>query len=131
MKPIYAAPTIEAAEQALLRFEEKWGARYPASVDSWKRNWERLTTFFKYPVECRKIIYTTNAIGSLNAQLRKNTSNRKVFPTENSVLTLLYLNVKNFTRRWTKRLGWNIVMNQFSLMFADRIARACEEQHRR
>lgn len=127
MKPIYAAPTVEAAELAFLEFDEKWGKRYPASIDSWKRNWERLTAFFKYPVEIRKMIYTTNAIESLNAQLRKNISNRKIFPTENSVLTLLYLNVRNFTLRWTKRQGWDMLMNQLSLMFAQRIANAFDE----
>jgi transposase-like protein len=129
MKPIYAAPTIEAAELALSEFDKKWGKRYPASIDSWKRNWERLTAFFKYSVEIRKIIYTTNAIESLNAQLRKNISNRKIFPTENSVLTLLYLNVKNFTLRWTKRQGWDTMMNQLSIMFSDRIATAFQEEN--
>ena len=128
MKPIYNAPTVEAAELALLEFEEKWGKSYPASIDSWKRNWERLTAFFKYSVEIRKMVYTTNGIESLNAQLRKNISNRKIFPTENSVLALLYLNVKNFTLRWTKRQGWDRMMNQLSLMFAERIASAFDEQ---
>lgn len=128
MKPIYGAPTVEAAELALLEFEQKWGARYPASIDAWRRHWSRLTAFFKYPVECRKMIYTTNGIESLNAQLRKNISNRKIFPTENSVLVLLFLNVRNFTRKWTKRQGWDRTMNQLSLMFAERIARAFDEQ---
>ena len=72
MKPIYNAPTVQAAELALLEFEEKWGSRYPALIDSWKRNWDRLTAFYKYPVEIRKMVYTTNGIESLNAQLRKN-----------------------------------------------------------
>jgi len=128
MKPIYNAPTVEAAELALKEFEKKWGERYPASIDSWKRNWERLTAFYKYPVEIRKIVYTTNGIESLNAQLRKNTSNRKVFPTENSVLALLYLNIQNFTTRWTKRQGWDRLMNQLSIMFSERITAAFEEQ---
>jgi len=128
MKPIYGAPSVDAAERALLEFEEKWGKRYPASVESWRRNWSLLTTFFKYPPEMRKIIYTTNSIESLNAQLRKNISNRKVFPTENSILALLFMNVQNFTRKWTKRKGWDTVMNQLSIMFPERIARAGEEQ---
>jgi transposase-like protein len=127
MKPIYNAPTVEAAELALLELEDKWAKRYPASIDSWKRNWERLTAFYKYPVEIRKLIYTTNGIESLNAQLRKNISNRKIFPTENSVLSLLYLNVKNFTLKWTKRQGWDMMMNQLSLMFSERIADAFDE----
>jgi len=128
MKPIYGAPSVDAAERALLEFEEKWGKRYPASVESWRRNWSLLPTFFKYPPEMRKIIYTTNSIESLNAQLRKNISNRKVFPTENSILALLFMNVQNFTRKWTKRKGWDTVMNQLSIMFPERIVRAGEEQ---
>jgi transposase-like protein len=122
MRPIYTAPTIEAAELALLEFEQTWGKRYPMSIASWKNNWNRLTTFFKYPVEMRKIIYTTNAIESLNALMRKNTSNRKVFPNDEAVIKILFLNVRNFTSRWTKRQGWDIVMNQLSLIFGDRLA---------
>ena len=121
MRPIYTAPTIEAAEFALLEFEEKWGTRYPMSIASWKHNWSRLTTFFKYPTDLRKMVYTTNAIESLNAQMRKNTSNRKVFPNDDSVIKILFLNVRNFTNRWTKRQGWDIVMNQLSMIFPDRI----------
>ena len=91
------------------------------SVASWKRNWHLLTTFMKYPVELRKIIYTTNAIENLNAQLRKNTSNRKVFPNDAAIIKLLYLNIRNFTNKWTKRQRWDIVMNQLSIIFADRL----------
>lgn len=121
MRPIYTAPTLEAAELALLEFDEKWGARYPMSIASWKNNWNRLTTFFKYPVELRKIVYTTNAIESLNAQMRKNTSNRKAFPNDEAVIKILFLNVRNFSNRWTKRQGWDIVMNQLSMMFPERL----------
>jgi transposase-like protein len=110
-----------AAELALLEFEEKWGKRYPMSIASWKNNWSRLTTFFRYPAELRKMVYTTNAIESLNAQMRKNTSNRKVFPNDEAVIKILFLNVRNFTHRWAKRQGWNIVMNQLSMMFPDRL----------
>lgn len=122
MKPIYTAPTIDAAELALSQFEEKWGKRYPTSIASWKNNWTRLTTFLKYPVELRKMVYTTNAIESLNAQMRKNTSNRKVFPNDDAVIKILFLNVRNFTNRWTKRQGWDIVMNQLSMIFGDRLS---------
>lgn len=121
MKPIYTAPTVEAAEVALNNFAEIWESRYPMSVASWRRNWVLLTAFFKYPVELRKMIYTTNAIESLNAQLRKNTANRKVFPTDDSVIKILFLNVRNFTNRWSKRHGWDIVMNQLSIIFPDRL----------
>lgn len=126
MRPIYTAPTVAAAELALHQFAEKWESRYPRSIASWRNNWEMLTAFFKYPVELRRIVYTTNAIESLNAQLRKNTSNRKVFPNDDAVLKLLFLNVKNFTNKWNKRQGWDIVMNQLSLLFTDRLA-VCEE----
>lgn len=122
MRPIYTAPTIDAAELAFLEFEKKWGARYPMSIVSWKNNWTRLTTFFKYPVELRKIVYTTNAIESLNAQMRKNTSNRKVFPNDEAVIKILFLNVRNFTSKWTKRQGWDMVMNQLSVIFGERLS---------
>jgi transposase-like protein len=121
MKPIYNSPTLEAAELALLEFEEKWGSQYPMSVDSWKRNWQRLSTFYQYPADLRKSIYTTNSIESLNAQLRKNTSNRKVFPNDAAALKILYLNIKNFTKKWTKRQGWDSLMNKFAIMFPDRL----------
>ena len=122
MKPLYTSPSLEAAELALLQFEEKWGKKYPMSVTSWKTNWVLLTAFYKYPVEMRKTIYTTNTIEGLNAQLRKNTSNRKVFPNDESVIKILFLNIANFTKKWTKRHGWDMLMNQLSIMFPERLA---------
>jgi transposase-like protein len=121
MRPIYSAPTVEAAELALDRFAESWEARYPMSVAAWRNHWNDLTTFFHYPVELRRMIYTTNAIESLHSQMRKNISNRKVFPTDESVIKILFLNIRNFTNRWTKRQGWDIVMNQLVMIFADRL----------
>jgi len=121
MRPIYTAPTVEAAEAALAELAAKWEARYPMSIASWRNNWALLTTFLKYPVELRKIIYTTNAIESLNAQMRKNTANRKVFPNDDSVIKILFLNVRNFTIKWTRRQGWDSVMNQLSMIFGERL----------
>lgn len=121
MREIYTAPTVEAAELALTRLDEKWGTRYPMSIRSWRTNWDSLTTFFKYPVELRRIVYTTNAIESLNAQMRKNIANRKVFPHDDALIKLLFLNIRNFSNRWTKRQGWDIVMNQLSVIFGDRL----------
>lgn len=121
MRDIYAAPTVEAAELALNRLEDNWGSRYPMSIQSWRNHWDSLTTFFKYPVELRRIVYTTNAIESLNAQLRKNIANRKVFPHDDAVIKLLFLNIRNFSNRWTKRQCWDIVMNQLSVIFGDRL----------
>jgi putative transposase len=94
LRPIYTAPTIEAAELALDRFEQLWGERYPMSATAWRNHWSDLTTFFKYPVELRRMVYTTNAIESLHSQMRKNISNRKVFPNDESVLKILFLNIR-------------------------------------
>ena len=121
MRPIYTAPTVEAAALALDRFEHAWGSRYPLSVNAWRQHWNDLTTFFDYPVELRKMIYTTNAIESLHSQMHKNISNRKVFPTDESVVKILFLNIRNFTLRWTKRQGWDIVMNQLLTIFGERL----------
>jgi putative transposase len=121
MRPIYTAPTTEAAELALDRFAQSWEARYPMSVAAWRNHWNDLTTFFRYPVELRRMIYTTNAIESLHSQMRKNISNRKVFPTDESLIKILFLNIRNFTNRWTKRQGWDIVMNQLMMLFGDRL----------
>ena len=121
MRPIYTAPTIEAAELALERFAQIWGARYPMSVESWRRHWEGLTAFFKYPVEFRRLIYTTNAIESLHSQMRKNIASRKMFPNDDAVIKILFLNIRNFSNRWSRRQGWDTVMNQLGVMFGDRL----------
>jgi putative transposase len=121
MRLIYTAPTIEAAEAALDQLDQSWGKRYPMSIVAWRRHWGHLTAFFRYPVELRRIIYTTNAIESLNAQMRKNISNRKVFPHDEAVFRILFLNIRSFTNRWSKRQGWDIVMNQLAVMFAERL----------
>jgi putative transposase len=121
MRPIYTAPTIEAAELALERLGQAWGARYPMSVASWRNHWEGLTAFFKYPVEFRRLIYTTNAIESLHSQMRKNIATRKVFPNDDAVIKILFLNIRNFSNRWSRRQGWDIVMNQLAVLFADRL----------
>jgi putative transposase len=121
MRPIYTAPTLEAAELALERFAQTWGARYPVSIDSWRRHWDGLTAFFKYPVEFRRLIYTTNAIESLHSQMRKNIATRKMFPNDDAVIKILFLNIRNFSNRWSRRQGWDIVMNQLTAMFGDRL----------
>ncbi len=121
MRAIYTAPNIEAAEIAMDDFSKKWQNQYPAAIKSWRDNWAMLTTFYQYPVELRIFIYTTNSIESLNAQLRKNTSNRKVFPSNSSLLRILYLNIQNFTKKWTTRKDWNTILNQLSIMFPERI----------
>src|SRR6185312_11614413 len=91
------------------------------SIDGWRRNWDGLTAFFKYPVEFRRLIYTTNAIESLHSQMRKNIATRKMFPNDDAVLKILFLNIRNFSNRWSRRQGWDIVMNQLVMIFADRL----------
>ena len=121
MRPIYTAPTIEAAQLAFDRFAQTWERRYPMSVASWSKHWDELTAFFKYPVELRRMVYTTNAIESLHSQMRKNISSRKVFPNDEAVVKILFLNIRNFSNRWTRRQGWDIVMNQLAVIFPDRL----------
>lgn len=121
MRPIYTAPTAEAAALALDRFAESWGTRYPMSVTSWRNHWDGLTAFFKYPVEFRRLIYTTNAIESLHSQMRKNIASRKVFPHDDAVIKILFLNIRNFSNRWSRRQGWDIVMNQLAVIFGERL----------
>jgi len=121
MRPIYTAPTSEAAALALERFQQAWGSRYPMSVASWRNHWDGLTAFFKYPVEFRRLIYTTNAIESLHSQMRKNIATRKIFPHDDAVIKILFLNIRNFSNRWSRRQGWDIVMNQLAVLFGDRL----------
>ena len=121
MRPIYTAPNVEAAELALERFADSWGDRYPMSVASWHTHWDGLTAFFKYPVEFRRLIYTTNAIESLHSQMRKNIATRKMFPHDDAVIKILFLNIRNFSNRWSRRQGWDIVINQLAVMFGERL----------
>jgi len=97
------------------------GARYPAS--SWYRHWDGLTAFFKYPVEFRRLIYTTNAIESLHPQSGRTSPSRKMFPDDGAVIRILFLNILNLFNRWSRRRGWDIVMNQLTAMFGDRLNR--------
>ena len=127
LKAIYTATTIEAAELARQQLEEKWLSRYPASVRVWRDNWELLVTFFRYPPEIRKFIYTTNQIENLNSVLRKNSAARKVFPTDDSLLKLLYVNILEQTKKWTHRQGWDTVANQLAIIFGDRLAHSMFE----
>lgn len=121
MRKIYTAPTVEAAQAALDDLDHTWGKQYPMSIASWRNHWEHLTTFFQYPADLRNLIYTTNSIENLHGLLRKNTRSRKVFPNDESAIRLHYLNVKNITKKWRRRAGWDTVINQLALMFPERI----------
>ncbi|NOZ66927.1 MAG: IS256 family transposase [Alphaproteobacteria bacterium] len=121
LKAIYSAPTDEAALAQLETFDEKWGDKFPAIAESWRRNWEQVIPFFAYPTEVRKIIYTTNAIESLNMSLRKIIKNRGHFPNDDAATKLLYLALRNAAKKWTMpSRTWKQALNQFAVLFHDR-----------
>ncbi|TBL67091.1 IS256 family transposase [Paenibacillus thalictri] len=122
LKPIYKAATEEAALLELDQFEEAWGSKYPLIVRSWRSNWDELATFFKYPPELRKLIYTTNMIESYHRQLRKVTKGKSIFPTYEALLKMLYLATMDVVRKWTGRVqNWGQILLQLSVFFPDRI----------
>ena len=126
LKPVYHAPTVEAAASALDDFELEWGDRYPAVIDLWRRNWERFIPFLEFDPEIRKIVYTTNAIESLNYQLRKVTKTRGHFPTDDAVLKILYLAIRNIGHErggdlGTGTSGWKRALNAFVIAFPGRL----------
>ena len=122
LKAIYQSPTLDQAEMSLEEFEAKWDDKFPTIGKSWRRNWERLTPLFSYPPEIRKAIYTTNAIESVNMSLRKVTKNRGSFPNDDAMLKLLYLALKNISKKWTMPIhNWKSALNQFMIMFEDRM----------
>jgi transposase-like protein len=122
LKPIYQAATEDEAQEALDAFDRKWSKQYPQIAKSWYNNWENLIIFLQYPKAIRKIIYTTNAIESLNSQLRKVTKNKRVFPSDESVFKTLYLTINYITAKWTMPIrDWNEAMAHFLIKFDDRI----------
>ena len=121
LKKIYQAVTEDEAMSAFIEFKEKWQSTYPSCVRSWEENWDILTTFFAYPAEIRKIIYTTNIIEGLSRQFRKITKNKPSFTNDDSLRKILYLASKNIVGHWSVTCrNWNMVSNQLSIMFSDR-----------
>ena len=119
----YTAVTEDEALNNLIRFKEKWSKSYPSCVKTWEDNWDILSTFFAYPVEIRKIIYTTNIIEGLNRQFRKVTKTKSIFPNDDSLKKLLYLASQNITKKWTQRYkNWDIVIRQLEIMHDERTA---------
>ena len=122
LKEMYNAPTLEQAEFKLDELEEKWGKKYMAVINSWRSNWNDLTTYFKYDTKIRKLIYTTNPIESLNKQLRKYTKTKSLYPTDEALMKSIYLSLKEATRKWTGRIpGWGEIYSQLSIYFEGRI----------
>lgn len=122
MKNIYNAPNKEAAAAALEDFAVKWDSKYSYAVQSWRNNWEELTVFFEYPVEIRKVIYTTNLIENLNGKIRKYTKNKLSFPTDDSVIKSVYLAIREATKKWSMPIrDWGIILNQFLIIYKERV----------
>jgi transposase-like protein len=121
LKNIYAAPNIEAAEKALLAMDLKWGAKYKYAILSWQNNWENLTQFFNYPMEIRKIIYTTNTIENLNRGIRKYTKTKVQFVDDNAALKAVFLSIRNIEQKWDMPIqNWGIILHQFLTIFENR-----------
>ena len=122
LKRIYTCATAEEAELRLAEFEARWDEEYPPISQSWRRNWPRLVPFFDYPPEIRKVIYTTNAIESVNYGLRRLTKHRGAFPSDEALIKLLYLALRNISKRWTLPIrDWKAALNRFTIQFEDRM----------
>jgi len=122
LKKVYTAVTENEALENLMAFKEKWGKQYPSCVKSWEENWDILSTFFAYPPEIRKIIYTTNIIEGLNRQFRQITKNKPSFTNDDSLRRMLYLASRKIVGHWTARCrNWDVVLSQLQLMFQDRL----------
>jgi putative transposase len=124
LRKVYTAPTAEAAAVALEGFAAKWDARFPSISQSWRTRWEQVIPFFSYPPEIRKVVYTTNAIESINASIRKVTSKRGAFPTADSVRKVLYLAITRASARWRRPVkDWSAALNHFAIVFDGRVPR--------
>lgn len=122
LKAVYHAPTEEIALENLDILEENWGKKYPSSIASWRNNWPQLSTYFKYPSEIRKIIYTTNSIENFNRGLRKVTKSKSVFPTDDALFKSIYLAMVDITKKWTGTAwNWGQTLDQLMIYFGDRI----------
>jgi hypothetical protein len=113
---------VNEAEIELVDLEDKWGKKYPVVIDSWKRNWDKLSTYFQYSAAIRKLIYTTNTIEGFHRQVRKVTKTKGAFPSDMSLLKLIYLATLNIQKKWTQPLqNWGLTVSQLSIKFGDRL----------
>jgi transposase-like protein len=122
LKPVYQATNLAEAQDRLEALSEKWNKKYPVVVESWRRNWEKLTTYFKYPAAIRKLVYTTNTIEGYHRQIRKVTKTKGAFTSDIALLKLMYLATKNIEKKWTMPLAnGSITVSQLSIIFGDRL----------
>ena len=125
LKSIYRAATVEEAERQLASFATQWDRQYPSISALWQRNWQGIIPFFQFPPEIRKIVYTTNAIESLNMSLRKAIKTRGAFPSEDAALKVMYLALRNLARKWNVVQGWKEALNRFALVWEARFPHQC------
>jgi putative transposase len=121
LKKVYRSTNHETAEHELTILEEKWNSRYPNAVAGWRRNWQHLSTFFNYPLELRKMIYTTNAVEALHRQFRKVTKTKGVFPTDDSLKKMLYLATLDLKGSFRQKQNWPMMLGQLKIIFGDRV----------
>lgn len=122
LKPIYQATSKDLAEENLLKLEEKWGKKYPLVIKSWNNNWHNLSSYFKYPPEIRKMIYTTNAVEGLHRQIRKVTKTKGSFTSQIALEKLIFLAIKNISKKWTMPINnWALIIGQLDIFFESRL----------
>lgn len=121
LKLVYQAVNEDVAMNSLIAFKEKWSGQYPSCVKSWEDNWDILSTFFAYPAEIRRIIYTTNIIEGLNRQFRKITKNKPSFTNDDSLRKIMFLASKKIVEHWTASCrNWDMVIHHLNILFAER-----------
>ncbi len=122
LKKVYQAATVLEAEQELEAFDQAWGAKYPTIIKMWRAKWQDIIPMFDFPPAIRKVIYTTNAIESVNSVIRKFTRNRKIYPNEDSALKLVYMAIREASRKWTRPIHhWKQALNHFAILFENRL----------
>ena len=122
LKLIYGAPTLDDAEYRLEEFREKWDKKYPQITKSWEHNWAELSTYFKYPEEVRRLVYTTNAVEGFHRMLRKYTKTKTIYPTDDAVRKSVYLSIREIAKKWTMPVrDWGVIIGQLMIFFEDRL----------
>jgi putative transposase len=122
LKRVYKATSKDQAAVELSTLEDKWNDKYPIVIKSWRNNWERLSQYFKYPEDIRRIIYTTNTIEAVHRQFRKLTKTKGAFPNQDSLLKLLYMEIQNATKKWTMPIqNWSLTISQLAIFFEGRL----------
>lgn len=122
LKEVYAAPTESSALQKLEEFDQKWNGKYPTISKKWRDNWDRIIPFFDYPEDIRRVMYTTNAIESVNRSIRKVIKAKGAFPNDRAILKMLYLALNNASKKWTMPIrNWKAALNHFAIRFEGRL----------